>query len=109
MVKCFSSENVFGHVVPVKGADEEDYAAKLVIAAVLWLEHVDVIMKGDNEPALQALLGRSGIVQATMKLVKAVTEYPRKGNLYLADMALASFVGQGLGRQSSGPRPRADL
>jgi hypothetical protein len=38
MIRCFSSKNVFGHVVPVKGADEEDYAANLVTTAVLWLE-----------------------------------------------------------------------
>ena len=39
-----------------------------------------------------------GIVNAVMKVIKAVAEYPREGNLYLADLALTSFVGQGSGR-----------
>ena len=39
-----------------------------------------------------------GIVNAIMKVIKAVAEYPREGNLYLADLALTSFVGQGSGR-----------
>jgi len=37
-----------------------------------------------------------GVVKAIMKVIKAVAEYPREGNLYLADLALTSFVGQGL-------------
>jgi hypothetical protein len=59
VIRCFSSKSIFGHVVPVKGADEEDYAANLVTSAVLWLGHLEVIMRGDNEPALQALIERS--------------------------------------------------
>jgi len=39
-----------------------------------------------------------GVVKAIMKVIKAVAEYPREGNLYLADLALSSFVGQGLER-----------
>ena len=39
-----------------------------------------------------------GIVNAIMEVIKAVAEYPREGNLYLADLALTSFVGQGSGR-----------
>ena len=39
-----------------------------------------------------------GVVKAIMKVIKAVAEYPREGNLYLADLALSSFVGQGLGQ-----------
>ncbi len=59
VIRCFNTKSIFGHVVPVKGADEEDYAAGLVTTAVLWLGHLEVIMKGDNEPALQALIERS--------------------------------------------------
>ena len=59
LVRCFSSKNVFAHYVPVKGADEEDYAAGLVAAAVLWLGHIEVILKGDNERALQAMIERA--------------------------------------------------
>lgn len=38
-----------------------------------------------------------GVVNAIMKVIKAVAEYPREGNLYLADLALTSFAGQGSG------------
>jgi len=59
LVRCFESKNIFAHYVPVKGADEEDYAAGLVAAAVLWLGHIEVILKGDNERALQAMIERA--------------------------------------------------
>ena len=38
-----------------------------------------------------------GVVNAIMKVIKSVAEYPREGNLYLADLDLTSFVGQGSG------------
>ena len=59
VIRCFNTKTIFGHVVPVKVAAGEDYAAGLVTTAVLWLGHLEVIMKGDNEPALQALIERS--------------------------------------------------
>ena len=37
-----------------------------------------------------------GVVAAIMKVIKAVAEYPRDGNLHFADVTLSSFVGQGL-------------
>ena len=36
------------------------------------------------------------VVKAIMKVISAVAEYPREGDLFLADLALSSFVGQGL-------------
>ena len=36
LIRCFESKNVFAHYVPMKGADEDDYAAGLVSTAVLW-------------------------------------------------------------------------
>ena len=59
VVRCSATKNVFGHVVPRKGADEEDFAANLVVRIVEWLGHTELILKGDNEPALQALVARS--------------------------------------------------
>ena len=44
LVRCFESKNIFAHYVPVKGADEDDYAAGLVSTAVLWLGHIAVIL-----------------------------------------------------------------
>ena len=59
VIRCMASKNVRAHHVPVKGADEEDFAANLVASMVLWLGHLEVNLKGDNEPALQALIERT--------------------------------------------------
>jgi hypothetical protein len=50
---------VFGHVVPCKGADGQDFAANRVVKIVEWLGHTELILKGGNEPALQALAART--------------------------------------------------
>ena len=57
--RCFNSMNPFSREVPVKGAGEEDYVANLVMTTVLWLGQLGVILRGDNGPALQALIGRA--------------------------------------------------
>ena len=59
IIRCAASKCLFGHVVPRKGADEEDFVADLVVKAVSWMGHTELIMKGDNEPALQALIARA--------------------------------------------------
>ena len=59
VVRCAATKNVFGHVIPRKGADEEDFAANRVVKIVEWLGHTELILKGDNEPALQALTARA--------------------------------------------------
>ena len=59
VVRCTATKNVFGHVVPCKGADEQDFAANRVVKIVEWLGHTELILKGDNEPALQALTARA--------------------------------------------------
>ena len=40
-------------------------------------------------------IAQPGVVKAIMEVIKAVAEYPREGDLYVADLALLSFVGQG--------------
>ena len=40
VIRCMASTNVRAHHVPVKGADEEDFAANLVASMVLWLGHL---------------------------------------------------------------------
>jgi len=59
IVRCYSTKNIWGHVVPVKGADEDDFAVNCAVTDILWLGHTQLIIKGDNEPALQALIARS--------------------------------------------------
>ena len=58
-VRCMQTKFLFAHVVPIKGADEEDYAATLVVNDILWLGHVELIVRGDNERSLQKLVTRS--------------------------------------------------
>ena len=63
LIKCvvirdFESKVISAHCVPCKGSDEDDYVANLVIADVRWLSYTQMILKGDNEKALQALLDR---------------------------------------------------
>ena len=58
-IRCFNSKNVFAHCVPCKGGDEEGYVADLVVKDILWLGHSELVVRGDNEPALQALVQRA--------------------------------------------------
>mgnify|MGYP002809226284 CR=1 FL=1 len=58
VVRCCSTRNIGGHVVPAKGADEDDFAVNCAVADILWLRHTQLNIKGDNEPALQALIAR---------------------------------------------------
>ena len=68
VTRCDATKCVFGHVVPRKGADEEDFVAGLVVKAVEWLGHTELIIKGDSGPALQALISRSlGLVRVKVE------------------------------------------
>ncbi len=48
----------FAHVVPVKGTAEVEgrYVADMIAEDIVWLGHVKLIIKADNEPALQSLV-----------------------------------------------------
>ena len=59
VIRCMDTKCIFAHVVPCKGADEDDFVATLVVNDVLWLGHVELIIRADNERALQALVARS--------------------------------------------------
>jgi hypothetical protein len=59
VVRCLQSKNIVAHCVPCKGADEEGYVADLVVKNTLWLGHSELIVRGGNEPALQALVQRA--------------------------------------------------
>ena len=55
---------IFAHVVPCKGADEEGLVTDMIIRDVEWLGHTRLILKADDEPALQAL------VKAALQMIK---------------------------------------
>ena len=40
---------VFTLCVPRKGADEQDYVARLVVDDILWLGHVELIVKSERD------------------------------------------------------------
>jgi len=71
LLRCWESKNVFGHVIPVKGADEEAYAARLASADIRWLGHTRVILKCDNEASLVALKDQ---VLAELKVDKDIEQ-----------------------------------
>ena len=56
VAKCFSTKCFFAHVVPQKGVDVERYAVERLAKDVQWLGHSRVILRSDNEPAIQKLL-----------------------------------------------------
>ena len=58
IIRCFESKAIFAHCIPCKGADEGDYVAKLVAADISWIGYCEMIIKADNEVALQALVKR---------------------------------------------------
>jgi len=78
VVRCSATKNVFGHVIPRKGADEEDFAANRVVKIIEWLGHTELILKGDNEPALQALTARAlELIRVRVaKVIKIGSETP---------------------------------
>ncbi len=55
-IRCAKSKAVLAHVVPCKGTDEEGFVANLIVEAIEWMGHTKLIIKADNEPALQALV-----------------------------------------------------
>jgi hypothetical protein len=60
ILKCFilrdsATKNVWAHVVPVKGLDEERHILTVICDDLKWLGHTRMIIRCDNEPALKAL------------------------------------------------------
>ena len=86
MVKCLKSKAIWAHVVPVKGHDEDGYAADLVTKDVAWLGHTKIIIKTDNEPALGRLVRAAMVsMRVTIAELEAVSnehspEYDSQAN-----------------------------
>jgi hypothetical protein len=59
IIRCAKFKYLTAHCVPCKGADEEQYVVNLVTTDIEWLGYVRLIIKADNEPALQALVTQS--------------------------------------------------
>ena len=59
VVRCYVSKAVFGHVIPRKGLDEDGIVVDKTLQDLEWLGHTRIIVKADNEPAIQALARRA--------------------------------------------------
>ena len=55
IVRCHKSKAIFAHVVPCEGVDEQGIVADMVVGDIEWLGRTRLIVKADNEPAVQAL------------------------------------------------------
>ena len=74
IIRCLKSKAVFSHVIPAKGADEDGFVVGLVLNVVEWLGYSRIILKADNEPAIQALVRQSlEMVKVEVKEVEQVT------------------------------------
>ena len=59
IMRCLQTRIIFAHVIPYKGAHEDKYVAQLVAEDIAWIGHTRLILKSDNEPALQTLITQS--------------------------------------------------
>jgi len=67
IVRCYETRSVFVHVVPCKGIDDNALAVELIVEDVAWLGHTRLLLKADNEKALQAL-ARTALLRIKVKL-----------------------------------------
>ncbi|MDP7400196.1 MAG: hypothetical protein QF541_25255, partial [Lentisphaeria bacterium] len=56
VIRCAKTKAIMAHVIPCKGVDEEGYVANMVVSDIRWLGYSQMILKGDNEKAMQALI-----------------------------------------------------
>ncbi len=56
LLRCLKTKIIFAHVVPYKGAGEDQFVASLVVSDIAWLGHTRLVVKSDNEPALQTFV-----------------------------------------------------
>ncbi len=80
VIRCSKSKVIFAHVVLCKGVDEDDFVANTVVEDLAWFGYTSMIIKADNEAALQALVRRVvERVSAECKMLDQVTkEEPAK-------------------------------
>ncbi len=76
MVKDSNTQCCFAYVVPRKGVDPDGFAVSRVVNSTLWLGHSRVILRGDNEPALMALISQA-LKVLKVELDGASEEHPQ--------------------------------
>jgi len=56
IIRCSATKMIFAHVVPIKGTGEEGHVCDLIASDIQFLGHTKLILKADNEPALQKVI-----------------------------------------------------
>ena len=56
IVRDSRSKVVFAHAVPTKGVDQHRHVIDCIVDDITWLGHVKVLLKGDNEEALNSVI-----------------------------------------------------
>ena len=56
VVRDSKGKSLFGHVVPQKGVDQDNYAVDILLADLKWLGYQRISLRSDNEPAILNLL-----------------------------------------------------
>ena len=56
IIRCYATKNVFCHVVPCKGDDQDKFVFNLAVDDIGWLGHTRVILKSDQERSLVSLV-----------------------------------------------------
>ena len=59
VVRCYETKCIFGHVIPCKGPDEDNFTVNLIVGDIAWMGHVRLILKTDQEKSLVALVSRA--------------------------------------------------
>ena len=81
-LRCLKFKVILAHVVPCKGRtqDEDEYVTNTVLADLEWIGHTSMILRADNERALQAVVRRI-IQRATaqcQKYEQVASEHPAR-------------------------------
>ena len=71
-VWCLQAKNVFAHVIPQEGDDEDHYCAKLAVADIEWFGRTRAIIKTDNERNIVALKHRAAKILKEWKSLSNV-------------------------------------
>ena len=74
MIRCHQPKNIFSHVIPCKGPDDDKFVANLIVQAIQGMGHVKIILKSDNEKAVLAVVARALMsIRCTVDGVDGVT------------------------------------
>ena len=100
VAKDYDTKNVMASVVPTKGASHE-FPGRRICAFIreLGLEGHDVVLRGDQEPALQDLLREVGKKRLPAKTFYEVSPVGSSASNGVAERGVQTVEGQNLGAE----------